>query len=56
MAYKLKLPQRARIYPIFHVSLLKQKISDNVLVGTELPPMVDDGDIVVEPETILDTR
>ncbi|KAH7575759.1 hypothetical protein JRO89_XS02G0210500 [Xanthoceras sorbifolium] len=56
VAYKLKLPNVSRVHPIFHISLLKKYIGDNNISSTELPPIADDGEIIVEPEAILDTR
>ncbi|RVW77703.1 hypothetical protein CK203_053388 [Vitis vinifera] len=55
VAYKFKLPKGERLHSIFHVSLLKKKVGDQTMTNPELPPIVDDGTIVVELEDILDT-
>lgn len=57
VAYKLKLPEGSRIHPVFHVSLLKKKVGSSITPIVELPPTAtDDEDILIQPETILDTR
>jgi len=52
-------PDHAQIHPVFHVSLLKPYHStagQTVLHQIELPLVTDDGVVILEPQTILDTR
>ena len=56
VAYKLQFLEGARIHPVFHVSLLKKYVGDNKDVSLELPPVADDGIVLLEPKRILDTR
>ena len=56
VAYKLKLPDSVRLHPVFHVSLLRKKLRDGFMISSELPPLSDEGTLVIELEAILDTR
>ena len=56
MAYKLKLPHGPHIHPVFHVSLLKNKVGDSITPSSDLPPMANNGELLLEPEAILDSR
>ena len=56
VANQLQLLAGSRIHPVFHVSLLKKKIGDSSASCPTLPPLNDDGAIIIEPEEIIDTR
>ena len=53
LAYKLALPSHSKIHPVFHVSLLKNKVRDRVVIQSELPYTNDDGQFLVKPVAIL---
>jgi hypothetical protein len=59
VTYKLHLPTKSRVHHIFHVSLLKQYITNvenGVAHNTELLPFIDDGVVILTPQVILDHR
>ncbi|XP_058009641.1 uncharacterized protein LOC131183242 [Hevea brasiliensis] len=55
IAYKLVLPPTSSIHPIFHVSMLKKKLGNNVTPLVDLPTMNEE-QVVVAPEQVLQTR
>nr|XP_025607725.1 uncharacterized protein LOC112701142 [Arachis hypogaea] len=55
-AYKLRLPPSAKIYPIFHVSLLKKSLGSSVESQSLSEALTEEGELLVEPEQVLDNR
>ena len=56
MAYKLKLPASSRVHLVFHVSCLKKVIGDKIPVQTIFPELDEEGKIILESKSIIDTR
>ena len=56
MAYELDLPQGNKIHNVFHVSCLKRSIGKHITPIEELPPMDEQGQLVLIPEEILEVR
>jgi hypothetical protein len=56
MDYKLELPPYSHAYPVFHVSFFKKVIRNKISFQTSLPNLNEEGKIILELETILETR
>ena len=47
MAYELELPEERKIQNVFHVSNLKKIVGQHIAPSTELPPLDDEGILVL---------
>ena len=54
MAYELELPENSKIHNIFHVSRLKRVLGKHINPCVDLPPLDNEGKLILEPEIILD--
>ena len=56
MAYELELPIRSKIHNVFHVSCLNKFIGQHISVSNTLPPLDDEGKLVLIPEKNIDNK
>jgi hypothetical protein len=56
VAYKLLLPDGCSIHPVFHVSQLKKHIGNKVVPQHHLPLTDNEGNIKMQPESLLNRR
>jgi hypothetical protein len=56
MAYELEIPQGSRIHNVFHVSCLKRAIGQHITPLEVLPPLDEEGQLVLMPQEILEIR
>jgi hypothetical protein len=56
MAYKLEFLASSRVHPVFHVSCLNKVIGDNIPVQTIFTELDEKRKIILEPESITDTK
>jgi hypothetical protein len=56
VASKLELPEGTTIYLVFHISLLKKKLSENIMTTINLPTLNHVGRVEISPIAILDRK
>jgi hypothetical protein len=56
VASKLELPEGATIYLVFHISLLKKKLSENIMTTINLSILNHVGRVEIFPIAILDRK
>lgn len=56
VAYRLKLPENARIHNVFHVSQLRKAIGSRVATLQFPVSLTDDMEVMLQPEQVEDVR
>ena len=53
VSYHLALPIHSKLHHVFHVSCLKKVIGAKCQIQTNLPELVEEGSIWLQPEAVL---
>ena len=56
VVYELELSKDSKIHNVFHISCLKKVVGQQVMMSLELPPLDEEGQLVLVPEEILQER
>ena len=55
VGYQLELPMGSKIHNVFHVSCINKVIGNQISVSYALPPLDDEGQLVLIPEKTVRT-
>jgi hypothetical protein len=56
VAYELDLSRGSKIHNVFHVSCLKRAIGQHIIPIEELPPLDEEGKLILIPKEVLEVR